>query len=79
LPSATIHSLEPIQAALLLEVVVEADFEVDEGEASDVEDFLGEEPLESPEEPSVPPEGVLSPEGLLSPVGDVASLRLSVR
>jgi hypothetical protein len=79
LPSATIHSLEPIQAALLLEVVVEADFEVDEGEASDVEDFLGEEPLESPEEPSAPPEGVLSPEGLLSPVGDVASLRLSVR
>jgi hypothetical protein len=74
-PSATVHSLEPIQAALLPEVVVEVD-EVDE---SDVEDFPGEEPLESPEEPSAPPEGLLSPAELLSPFDDVASLRLSVR
>lgn len=77
-PSATVHSLEPIQAALLPEAVVEVD-EVDEVDESDVEDFPGEEPLESPEEPSAPPEGLLSPEELLSPFDDVASLRLSVR
>lgn len=72
-PSATVHSLEPDQAALVLEVVVEAAFDVDEVEASDVDDFPGEDPLESPEEPFAPPDESLAP------VEDVAPLRLSVR
>jgi len=71
-PSATVHSLEPDQAALL-EVVVEAAFDVDEVEASDVEDFPADDPLESPEEPFAPPDDSLAV------VDDVASLRLSVR
>ena len=57
----------------MLEVVVEAAFDVDEVEASDVDDFSGEDPLESPEEPFAPPDESLAP------VDDVASLRLSVR
>ena len=72
-PSATVHSLEPNQAALVLEVVVEAAFDVDEVEASDVDDFPEEDPLESPEEPFAPPDESLAP------VDDLASLRLSVR